>query len=265
MDLIDKIKNLMIIDSHMHLGVTPNVLYYNYSDERVCQLQKKYNVKISICSLVTAIFGEINSQVEEIKKASEKFEEYFYWNLVYDPRKASKSLEILEKNRLKINFAGVKIHPVEHETRIDSRSYEPLWEYAQCNNIVILSHTWSPYTDNPKQFYGNPLLFGSVLDKYPKLRIILGHSGGKVNFYPEVIEFASKYKNIYMDFSGDTIYPPVFKMVIERIGKGRIVFGTDMPMMDIRYHIASVLAADIEESDREDIFYKTAAKLYCFK
>ena len=222
-------------------------------------------MEISICSHCIAIFGEITSQLEEIKKAQERFGNYFYWNLVYDPKKASKSLDIIENSKSRINFAGIKIHPVLHETRIDSKNYEPLWEYAQCNDIVISSHTWSPYTDNPKQFNGNPLLFGSVLDKYPKLEIILGHSGGKVNFYPEVIDFVSKHKNVYMDFSGDTIFPPVFKMVIEKAGKGRIVFGTDMPMMDIRYHIASVLAADIEESDREDIFYNTAAGLYNFK
>jgi len=265
MDIIDRIKNLKIIDSHMHLGIAPNVLYHKYSDERVYELQKKYNVEISICSHCIAIFGEIASQLEEIKKAQERFGGYFYWNLVYDPKKATKSLDIIENNKSRINFAGIKIHPVVHETKIDSKNYEPLWEYAQCNDIVISSHTWSPYTDNPKQFNGNPLLFESVLDKYPKLKIILGHSGGKVNFYPEVIDFVSKHKNVYMDFSGDTIYPPVFKMVIEKAGKGRIVFGTDMPMMDIRYHIASVLAADIEESDREDIFYNTAAGLYNFK
>ena len=129
---------------------------------------------------------------------------------------------------------------------------------------MISSHTWSPYTDNPKQFNGNPLLFESVLQKYPKLKIILGHSGGKINFYPEVINFVSNHENVYMDFSGDTIYPSVFKMVLDKAGKGRILFGTDMPMMDIRYHVASVLSADIEDSDREDIFYNTAAKLYNF-
>lgn len=265
MELIKKLNKFRLIDSHMHLGVGPNVMYYNYSNDRVYELQKKYNVKVSICSHCIAIFGELSAQVNEIARASEKYGSFFFWNLVYDPKKAAKSLDIIEKNRTKINFAGIKIHPVVHETKIDSRDYEPLWEYAQCNDIVISSHTWSPYTDNPKQFNGNPLLFESVLHKYPGLRIILGHSGGKVSFYPEVIDFVSRHKNVYMDFSGDTLYPPVFKMVIEKAGRGRILFGTDMPMMDIRYHIASVLAADIEDSDREDIFYNTAAKLYRFE
>jgi len=263
MDIAKKLKNFKIIDSHMHLGIAPNVLYYNYSDERVFELQKSYNVIISICSHCIS-FYDISLQIPEIMKAKEKFGSFFYWNLVYNPKKASESLKIIKDNRPKINFAGIKIHPVLHETKIDSKLYEPLWEYASSENIVISSHTWSPYTDNPKQFNGNPLLFESVLQKYPKLKIILGHSGGKTSFYSEVIDFVSKHKNVYMDFSGDNIYPLVFKMVLEKAGKGKILFGTDMPMMDIRYHIASVLSADIDDSDREDIFYNTAARLYNF-
>ena len=247
----------------MHLGIAPNVLYYDYTDERVVELQKKYNVEVSICSHCIS-FYDLSLQIPEIIKAREKFGDFFYWNLVYSPKNISQSLKIITENRNKINFAGIKIHPVIHETRIDSTLYEPLWEYASSEDIVISSHTWSPYTDNPKQFNGNPLLFESVLQKYPKLKLILGHSGGKTGFYPEVIDFVSKHENVYMDFSGDNIYPPVYKMVLEKAGKGRILFGTDMPMMDIRYHIASVLSADIDDCDKEDIFYNTAAKLYRF-
>lgn len=259
----EEIKKFKLIDSHMHLGIAPNTLYYKYNDERVIELQKKFNVKISICSHCIS-FYDLGSQIEEIRKVQTKFGSYIFWNLVYNPKNPEKSIDIIDKNKSKINFAGVKIHPVVHETRIDSKLYQPLWEYASVNNIVISSHTWSPYTDNPKQFNGNPLLFETVLKEFPKLKIILGHSGGKVSFYDEVIEFVKNHENVYMDFSGDCIYPPVYKKVINKAGRGRILFGTDMPMMDIRYHITSVITADIYDSDREDIFYNTAAKLYNF-
>lgn len=262
-NIAEELKKFKIVDSHMHLGVFSNTFYYKYSDERVIELQKKFNVKISICSHAIS-FYDLDKQIEEIKKVQDKFGSHIYWNLVYDPGFSEKSLDIIENNKSKINFAGIKIHPVIHETGIDSKLYYPLWEYVTANNIVVSSHTWSPYTDNPKQFMGNPLLFESVLRKFHGLKIILGHSGGKVNFYDEVIDFVKNHENVYMDFSGDCIYPPVFKKVIKKAGKGRILFGTDMPMMDIRYHITSVLIADIDDSDREDIFYNTAAKLYKF-
>ena len=262
-DIVEEIKKFRVIDSHMHLGVFPNTLYYKYNDERVMELQKKFKVEISICSHGIG-FYDIKRQFDVIKKLQGQFGNSIYWNLIYDPKDSEKSLELIKKNKSGINFAGIKIHPVIHETRIDSKLYYPLWDYATANNIVISSHTWSPYTDNPKQFRGNPLLFEGVLKEFPRLKIILGHAGGKIDFYDEVIEFVKNHENIYMDFSGDCIYPPVYKKVINKAGRGRILFGTDMPMMDIRYHITSVLTADIDDSDRDDIFYNTAAGLYNF-
>jgi len=263
-NILKELEKFKIIDCHFHLGIGPNTLYYKYNNDRVIELQKKFKVEICICSHCIG-FYDLDSQIEEIIKTQKKFGNFIYWNLIYDPRCSEKSLNIIESNKLKINFAGIKIHPVNHQTRIDNKLYYPLWDYASSNNIVISSHTWSPYTDNPKQINGNPLLFESVLRKFPKLKIILGHAGGKVNFYDEVIEFIKKHKSVYVDFSGDCFYPPVFKKVIKKAGKGKVLFGTDMPMMDIRYHITSILVADINNSDREDIFYNTAAKLYKFK
>ncbi|GAG73355.1 unnamed protein product, partial [marine sediment metagenome] len=175
---------------------------------------------------------------------------------------SDKSLEIIEKYRSKINFAGIKIYSVGSGLGLDDKKYYPLWEYAVANDIIVAAHTWSPYTENPKQFYGNPLLFESVLKDFPGLKVLLVHSGGKADFYDEVIELVKKHDTLYMDFSGDCFYPSVFKKVLNRVGRGKSLFGTDMPMMDIRYHISNVLVADISDSDKEDIFYNNAVRLF---
>ena len=261
---INEIKKLKIIDAHMHLGVVPNVHYYNYSDERIIEMQKRFNVKKSLCSHCIG-FSDVGNQIDEIKKAVKKFGNHIYWYIVYDPNCPQKSIDIIKENKDKINFAGVKIHPVIHETELNDKTYFPLWEYAIENDIIILSHTWSPYTDNPKQSLSNPLLLESVIGKFGELKIILGHSGGKVSFYDEVINFVKEFENVYMDFSGDTFYPPVFRKVIDNIGSNRVLFGTDMPMIDIRYHIINIFKADLAEEERENIFYNNAAKLFKFK
>ncbi len=262
LNISEEIKKYKIIDAHMHLGVAANTLYYKYSNDRVMDLQKRFHVETSICSHIMGIFGDLDGQIEEILDANEKFGKSIYWQLVYCADQSDKSLEIIEKYKSKINFAGIKIWSVGSETYLDSRRYYPLWDYAVNHDIVVAAHTWSPYTENPKQIYSNPLLFEHVLKDFPKLKVLLVHSGGKADFYDAVIELVKKHETLYMDFSGDCFYPPVFKKVLNRVGKGRSLFGTDMPMMDIRYHISNVLAADIDDSDKADIFYHNAAKLF---
>lgn len=261
LDYLEEAKKYKIIDSHMHLGTIPDAYYYKYSDERVMGIQREFNVEISLCSHCIGFFN-IDKQIDEIKKVSEKFSSSIHWYIIYDPNYPQKSIKILEDNKDKINFAGVKIHPVIHSTRLDSDAYNLLWEYAKENDIVILSHTWSPFTDNPKQQLSNPLLLESVLYKFKNLKVILGHSGGKIDFYGKVIDFARKYKNIYLELSGDTLYPPVFREILDKVGPERALFGTDMPMVDIRYHIINVLLADLDNKEREDIFYNNAKKLF---
>ncbi|MHB1375865.1 MAG: hypothetical protein ACYCXB_00350, partial [Candidatus Humimicrobiaceae bacterium] len=96
-----EIKKFKLIDSHMHLGVAPNTFYYKYNDERVIELQKKFNVEISICSHCIS-FYDLEEQIEAIKRAQIKFGRYIYWNLVYDPRCLEKSLELIDKNKSEI-------------------------------------------------------------------------------------------------------------------------------------------------------------------
>ncbi len=261
-NILEEMKKFKIIDAHMHLGVAANTLYYDYNDDRVMEIQKQHNVVASICSPIIGIFGDLDAQMEKVFEGTKKYGDAIHWQLMYIAEQKEKSLEVIEKYRSERNFAGVKIYSVGSELGLDDRQYYPLWEYATANDILVAAHTWSPYTENPKQFYGNPLLFENVMKDFPNLKIQLIHSGGKANFYDEVIEFVRKYETIYMDFSADCFYPPVFKKVIERAGRERSLFATDMPMMDTRYHIANVIAADISDSDKEDIFYNNAARLY---
>lgn len=257
-----EIKNFRIIDSHMHLGPMANVFYYKNDDDRIIELEKRFNVKRAICSHVMGIFGDPILQIEEVLKIRDRFGDFIGWQLVYEGNQPERSLDMIEKNRDEINFVGVKVWSVGSGLYLDDKKYYPLWEYAASHDFAVSAHTWSPHTDNPRQSYGNPLLLEKVLKDFPQLKLILVHSGGKIDFYDEVIDLAGKYETLYMDFSGDCFYPPVFKKVIDRIGRGRALFGTDMPMMDIRYHIANVLAADIPDSDKEDIFYNNAARLF---
>lgn len=261
----EEIKKYKIIDSHMHLGEFANAMAYKNEADRIIELEKRFNVKKVICSPIIGISGGPMLQIEEVLQAGKKFGDYIGWQLVYDGNQPEISLDVIEKYRSKINFTGVKIWSVGSGLYLDDRKYYPLWEYAIANGFAVSAHTWSPYTDNPRQKYGNPLMLANVLKDFSGLKVILVHSGGKIDFYDEVIELARKYETLYLDFSGDCFYPPVFKKVINRIGKGRALFGTDMPMMDIRYHISNVIVSEISDSDKEDIFYNNAARLFDIK
>ena len=259
-----ELEKIKIIDVHMHLGLHSRIHYMDYSDEKVIKIGRKFGVEKCLCSHIMG-FTNLNEQIKMINELSKKYGNYINWYLVYDPNNPSKSLKLIKENMKKINFIGVKIHPPRHECRLNDEKYYPLWDFAIKNNIVILSHTWSPYTSNPKQFYGNPLLIEDVLKKFKDLKFIVGHSGGKIPFYDEVISLLERNSNLYMDCSGDTLYPELFRKVIHKLGSERMMFGTDMPLIDTRYHIINILNAGLTRNELDNILYKNDAKLFKLK
>lgn len=96
-----------------------------------------------------------------------------------------------------------------------------------------------------------------VLDSFPGTTFILAH-GGCFEF-KEMIKLLRKHQNVYTDIS---IQPAEhIKILIEKIGAERILFGTDYPFVTQAFSILSVLRATKNEGERRLVFSENAKKL----
>ena len=74
-----------------------------------------------------------------------------------------------------------------------------------------------------------------------------------------MIDLLKKHQNVYTDIS---IQPAEhIKTLINEIGYGRILFGTDYPFVTQAFSILSVLRAPKNENERTFIFSKNAKRL----
>ena len=74
-----------------------------------------------------------------------------------------------------------------------------------------------------------------------------------------MIDLLKKHQNVYTDIS---IQPAEhIKTLINEIGYGRILFGTDYPFVTQAFSILSVLRATKNENERIFIFSKNAKRL----
>lgn len=74
-----------------------------------------------------------------------------------------------------------------------------------------------------------------------------------------------KYSNLHVDFAGDSFIPGLIEEYVKSVSSDRLLFGTDMPWADVRYHLINVLEANIEEKDRKNIFEINACRLFNIK
>jgi len=164
---------------------------------------------------------------------------------------------------------------------LDDPSFEPIWATAQELDAFIFIHPNNVAgADRMRAYYlnnliGNPLdttiaaaclIFGGVMDRFPKLKICLAHGGGFTPYQAARWEHGWKVRpepkknvatqpiDIARRFYYDTILhsAPVLEFMIAHVGADRVLLGSDYPydmgMLDCVAHVRGLGVADSEKA-----------------
>ncbi len=256
-------KQPFIIDAHVHTGY-PGIFFSPEVDsrcllERMDQFQVQYAV--NLCSM-RALTG---SQDRELEKRQKEFEEsggrIFYLGF-FNPQNGERDLAFMKKAVSQTGFRGIKIHPSLNKISADDDSYEPVWKFARDNDLPMVAHTWSVSSYNPVQVLSTPEKFERFVKKYPGVRFVLGHSGGRGTGRHEAVRMAKQYKNVYMDFGGDIYSYRYFENMARDVPENKVLFGSDYPWIDPRSHLVRVYLAGITSSYKRRILRDNALEVY---
>jgi hypothetical protein len=130
---------------------------------------------------------------------------------------------------------GVKLHPVSQGFEPSDPRLDHLYELCCALDLVVLSHSGPGHRHGAS---ARPGEFAAVMDKWPRLRLVLAHLGGAA--FEEAAELAADYAQVGFDLSeivewvGAPHAPSTGQLakVIGQIGADRIMFGSDFPWYD---------------------------------
>ena len=190
-----------------------------------------------------------------------------------------------------LNLKGVEISTAVNGLDLADAKFEKFWAKADELGCVVFIHPLgSSLGERVNQFYltnmiGQPLettialsnlIFGGVLDRNPKLKIVAAHGGGYLPAYigrsdhgykvrPEasgIQKNPSEYlKQIYFD---SLVYSPEqLKNLIAQVGASQIVVGTDyaFDMGDYDVHELLDAVTNLSDEDRAQILGGNAARI----
>jgi aminocarboxymuconate-semialdehyde decarboxylase len=166
----------------------------------------------------------------------------------------------LERCVKQLGLRGVEINPsVNGMDLTDSRlKLEKFFAKAQALDVVIfmhpigftrgerlIDHYFNNVIGNPMEttIAASHLIFDGVLQRHPKLKIVLPHAGGYLAHYwarmdhghrarPDcrtVIKRPPSYYLAKMYFDSITFDPEMLRHLIDRYGPGHVLLGTDYP------------------------------------
>ncbi|HEX7560704.1 MAG TPA: amidohydrolase family protein, partial [Candidatus Humimicrobiaceae bacterium] len=115
---------------------------------------------------------------------------------------------------------------------------------------------------NKSQKFSDPVFFEKIAASHPGVKIILAHAGGRGDYFYKVIDLIEGNKNLYVDFAGDIFEPFLIKSYVDRVGSDKLLFGTDLPWVDLRYYLSNIINSQIADTDRQNILGLNALKLF---
>ena len=164
--------------------------------------------------------------------------------------------ELLEEARARVldtpGVIGFKVHPSWHQYPLTGERYQPLLQWANDHQLIVLSHTWEGAggcdADSCRW----------VAERYPEMIFLLGHSCFPA--FDKAYALARDFPNVYLDLTACERMPAFVDRTVREVGAHKLLFGTDLPWFDPNYSIGCVLLADIADDDRHAL-HGNAARL----
>lgn len=180
---------------------------------------------------------------EYLKTVSNNMKNVYQWVVVHPEKE--KTFKQAEDMLLSKKCLGIKLHSPMHGYDICEHA-DKLFSFANRLGTVILMH---PDKINVMAAFAN---------KYPNMKLIIAHLGSleHINAIKE-----AKYGNIYADTSGYlSSLNNIVEYAVDTVGSEKILFGTDTYSPAFQY--SRIALARISQSDKENILYKNAIRLF---
>ena len=237
------------IDVHGHLGIWPFAVPPARGAERLLRLCERDDIRFVACSSALALAYDLAQGNAELAQAIRGHDALLGY-VSADPRFIDASVAEMDRYLPRDDFVGVKIHPRLSQTPDNAPWMARLISEVASRAPVLLMHTVDQNAARQ---------MGRYARQYPGLGIILAHAAHTDS--DEAARVAAAHHNVYLDFCCEWPGAGKVRRALEICGPGKILFGTDMDLLDPAFTTGMFESADLSDAESRAIYWDNAAGL----
>jgi 2,3-dihydroxybenzoate decarboxylase len=238
---------------------------------------------------------------DELGEAVRRHPDRFAGLAAVAPQDPAAAARELERAVTRLGLRGAIINSHTHGEYLDDTKFWPIFEAAEALDVPVYIHPQTPPKQMIEPFLERGLdgaIFGfgvevglhllriivsGALDRFPKLRIVVGHLGEglpywlfRIDFFharsvrtkryeklPPLEKRPSEYmkENIYVTTSG-MAWEPVILYAREVLGAQRVLYAMDYPYQFVPAEVAVTDGLPISDAEKKDFYQRNAERVF---
>lgn len=238
---------MRIIDAHAHITSSWEELDIVRDVADSIRLMDRYGIEISFSSDSRALRGDYVSANNRLLDAMARFPGRICGYAVANPWDGQAGLDEIRRC-LDAGMSGIKLHISHNLLDYDHPRLLPYFELAVARGVPALIHCFDGGRSVDR-----------VAAQIPDAVVIMGHMGGPN--WPAGIAVAARHPNLYLEICCSCSEIGIVEEAVAAVGPERVLFGTDMPLLDPCSSLYKVYDAEIGEDAKALILGGNMARL----
>jgi hypothetical protein len=231
-----------IVDAHGHVGPSAGILLQHQDEQaqmaNLLQAMDGLGQRTMIISGLQALLGSAIDGNRQLSTLLKPHADRFLGYLVFNPYYAEGLTPHLDTWFANPQWVGFKILCDYWKIKVTDPRFEPMWEYANAHRLPILMHSWENTWDSPA-------MMREIVQKYPDLSLLVGHSGGTNGGRREAEALALEFPNVFLEWCGSFCSTRLWEETLKTVPALQVVYGTDAAGHDIYWELGRLLSIDV--------------------
>jgi len=153
-----------------------------------------------------------------------------------------------------LEFAAIKLYSPFTSWDLNQPQWDPIYQFADERGLAVIIHTGPHPRAQPK-------FLSDVAPRYSRAKFVAGHSGNTPDERAQAVAAARVHPNIYLETCSTFRTPGVIEQLVNEAGADRVLFGTDMPLLDPRSQLGKIITARISDEAKQKVLGGNARRL----